>query len=341
MTEKKTCSSAPRTLVLGVGSWGITLAALLNEKHIPVTVWDIDHELLDFIALRKTHPRLSQLQLDTVQTTYDPVSAINENELILIVVPSHAFRETCELIKKAQWGKKTFLICTKGIEHGSGRFLSQVLQDVLDEADIKLAVLSGPSHAEEVAQKKPASVTIASENGSLAEKLQEIFFTPYFRTYTNNDVIGVQMGGAVKNVIAIAAGVCDGLELGDNAKAALITRGLMEINRFGKKVGARPLTFMGLAGVGDLVVTTMSKHSRNRTFGEYLGQGLTVREALEKVEMVVEGYYTVRTLAQLAEKWKVDMPIIMAVYRLLFQGTTPKEEVEKLMRREAKEEICE
>lgn len=332
-------SSSPGTAILGAGSWGITLGALLLENSVSVTVWDIDQKLLDYIRSSEKHPRLPSLSLKGIQVSDDPVDMINNNELILLVIPSHAFRETAELIKKADWEKKTFLICTKGIEHSSKRLLSQVLQDVLGSKAVNIAILSGPSHAEEVANKQPASVTIASDNIDLAESLQSIFYTPYFRTYTNQDVIGVQIGGAVKNIIAIAAGVSDGLSLGDNAKAALITRGLAEIRRFGKKMKAQPLTLMGLSGLGDLVVTAMSRHSRNWTFGKYLGKGLSVQESLDKVEMVVEGYYTVKTMYILSRELQVEMPITHSVYRLIYENGIPEKEVSKLMEREVKDEI--
>ncbi len=332
-------TTTPKVAVLGAGSWGITLASLLLENSLQVSVWDKDKKVLDYISENKTHFRMNQLNLEGITVYDDPVSMVSENELILIVVPSHAFRETIQRIKQAKWQGKTFLICTKGLENSSRKLLSQVMEEELGEKGYSLAILSGPSHAEEVADRKPSSVTIASKDEPLAENLQKIFHTPNFRTYTNPDLIGVQVGAAVKNVLAIAAGICDGLELGDNAKAALITRGLAEISRIGKRLGAHPMTLMGLSGLGDLVVTTMSRHSRNRAFGEYLGKGMSVDEALKKVEMVVEGYYTVETVFFLSKELVVDMPITEAVYRLIYKGGSPQKEVSKLMQREVKEEI--
>jgi glycerol-3-phosphate dehydrogenase (NAD(P)+) len=259
-------------------------------------------------------------------------------DAIVCVVPAAHLRQTARTLARSYTGKPV-IICTKGIEQGTHALPVEVLISELGPACApQLGVLSGPSHAEEVSRGLPTAIAAAAEDPKLAEFIRDLFITPRFRVYTQPDVRGVELGAALKNVIAIACGISDGLGFGDNAKAGLMTRGLSEIVRLGVSLGARPETFYGLAGVGDLVVTCMSHHSRNWKFGSLLGSGMPVQQALGEVGMVVEGYYTARAAVELAAAQHVDMPISQAVGAVLFEDFTPAEAVTRLMLRDAKSE---
>jgi glycerol-3-phosphate dehydrogenase (NAD(P)+) len=265
---------------------------------------------------------------------------VSGKDLIVIAVPSHVARSVGKKVNRFEGLDNIILVSvTKGIENRTLLRISQVLLETinwLDEA--KLAVLSGPSHAEEVSRKIPTAVVVASRNHKTAELVQKVFMSPEFRVYTSDDVIGVELGGSLKNIIAIAAGICDGAGFGDNTKAALQPRGLAEIVRLGVKMGANPLTFAGLSGMGDLIVTCMSQYSRNRYVGEQIGKGRKLEEVLNEMVMVAEGVRTTRSAHQLSKKYGVEMPITGEVYKILFQGKDPKAAVYDLMSRDAKPE---
>lgn len=259
--------------------------------------------------------------------------------MVVVATPSHAVRQLAERMRPYVTAGMILVSVTKGIEASTLKTVTQILAETLPQLpETQLCVLHGPSHAEEVARHLPTTVVAASREIETAQTVQERFMTPMFRVYTNTDLVGVEIAGAVKNVLAIAAGICDGLELGDNTKAALITRGLAEMARLGIAMGASPLTFAGLAGIGDLVVTCMSRHSRNRYVGEQIGRGRPLEAVLAEMPMVAEGVRTTRAVHALAQHHQVEMPISTAVYEVLFAGKTPQQAVLELMTRSAKEE---
>ncbi|MCE5228285.1 NAD(P)-dependent glycerol-3-phosphate dehydrogenase [bacterium] len=329
-------------VVLGAGTWGITLATVLAENSHRVRSWDIDAKLLENIDRERVHPKLEGFKVhpDIAMVT-DLGAALDGASSCVMVAPSHAMRKACESIKATgrAGSIRRWIICTKGIEQGTDMLMHEVLADVLGpEAGRNTCVLSGPSHAEEVSRRIPTMLVASSATYELAREIQTCFFRPYLRIYTCNDMRGVELGGSVKNVIAIAAGVADGMGMGDNTRAALITRGLAEMVRLGLAAGARLETFMGLSGVGDLIVTAGSHHSRNWKFGNLLAQGLPVDEALKQVGMVVEGYWTAKSVCHLADKHKVEMPIAEAVRAVLFEGVSARQAVESLLARDPKPE---
>lgn len=328
--------------VLGSGTWGIVLAQVLCDNGHDVRAWDYHASVVEKLKQTRGHARMPELKLsDCILFTADLAEALRGAQLGVFVVPSIAIRETCEKIRDLGLADQieVWAIASKGIEPASLKPLNQVAADVLGEsARPRIGVLSGPTHAEEVARRLPATLVAAAENPETAEQIQQAFFNPLFRVYTQSDVLGVELGGALKNIIAIAAGVSDGLGFGDNTRAALITRGLHEMVRLGVAMGAQRETFMGLSGLGDLVVTTSSKHSRNHQFGELLAAGKKPEEALKEVGMVVEGYATVKSASALAQKHGVDMPITEAVYKVCYEGYSPKEALQRLLARSAKSE---
>ncbi|MCH8882088.1 MAG: NAD(P)-dependent glycerol-3-phosphate dehydrogenase [SAR324 cluster bacterium] len=328
-------------LVLGGGTWGVTLAWLLTGNGHLARVWEFDPQVVAELDRTRRHPRLPHLELPgTLSITGDMAEGLAGAEAIVCAVPAAHVRETCETLASAGYGDRWFVICSKGIEQGTHALLSDVVAETLGSAaDGRIGVLSGPSHAEEVSRGVPTAVTATAPDLALAERIRDWFMAPRFRVYTQTDMVGVELAAALKNVIAIACGIGDGLGFGDNSKAALMTRGLSEIVRLGVAMGAKQETFFGLAGIGDLAVTCMSRHSRNRNFGAFMGEGATAAEALDKVGMVVEGYFTVRAAVELARMHEVEMPISEAVAAIVFEGVKPAEAVSALMMREAKSEM--
>jgi len=327
--------------VIGAGSWGTTLANLLADKGLNIDLWVREAEIFQQIKEDRNNGvflpgvKLSS-RLTPVQTFEE---ALSEKELVLMVAPSHVFRNVLEGIKPYLRPGMSLAIATKGIENDTLMIMSEVSENVLPKRYLEnFACLSGPSFAKEVSEKAPTAVTIACRNLAQAEKLQRLFNREFFRVYTSQDLIGVQLGGALKNIIALAAGASDGLKFGHNARAALITRGLAEITRLGVAMGASPLTFSGLAGMGDLLLTCTGDLSRNRTVGLKIGQGMTLTEITEGMAMVAEGVKTTRSTYQLAKKMKVDMPITSQVYAVLYEGKNPKDAVKELMSRGLKAE---
>lgn len=328
--------------VFGAGAWGITLADLLAKKGYSVCVWDIDEAVLTMLREKRTRGTPPNFFVnEAVAFESDFARAASYGDVLVSVVPSFAVRAVCEKLRTSGGHQgRLFVSCSKGIEEDTLLLPSQVFTEMFGEHSLRhFAVLSGPSHAEEVCRRIPTTVVSASSELATAVVVQELFMTREFRVYTQADVRGVELGGALKNVIAIAAGACDGLGFGDNTKAALLTRGLAEITRAAIAMGAQRETLAGLAGLGDLVVTAMSRHSRNRLFGELLARGRSPATALREVGAVVEGYRTTRSAYQLSRKMEVEMPITEAIYRVLYEGLSVPEAVALLLEREPKPEI--
>jgi len=327
--------------VLGAGTWGVTLACLLKEKGAPTVAWDVFPEDLAALAKTRKHPKLPHLDIPADLPFVSDLAEAARAEGLVLAVASHGVRSVCERLKALQidWSKRFLVICSKGLESDGLKTLTEVAEEVLGaELGPRMGVLSGPSHAEEVSRGFPTTVVAASKSREMAERIQTVFFTPRFRVYTHDDVLGVELGGSLKNIIAIAAGICDGLGFGDNSRAALITRGLVEMTRLGVAMGARAETFAGLTGMGDLIATAGSRHSRNRNFGEKIALGLTVEQAQREIGMVVEGVRTCASASALAQRHGVEMPITREVYSVLYEGKRPKEAARDLMLRDPKPE---
>lgn len=331
-------------VVLGAGSWGTALAIVLAENGHNTLIWSHREDQANEINEQHTNKKYlpnTVLPLNLV-ATHDIEKAAKHASTIVMAVPTKGIREVCANLSQFLTDKTLFTHVSKGIEPDSLMCISEIMKESLKPEILgDIVVLSGPSHAEEVVLQHPTTIAATCENLEAAEKVQDLFMNHYFRVYTNNDVIGVEIGGALKNVIALAAGITDGLQYGDNAKAALITRGLAEITRLGVKMGGNPFTFAGLTGMGDLIVTCTSVHSRNWRAGNMLGKGMKLPQVLEEMGMVVEGVRTTKAAYQLAQKYEVTMPITSALYEVLFNNMEPKEAVDQLMIRMKKREIDE
>lgn len=322
--------------ILGSGSWGTALSLVLADNGHEVRVWGIIREQIEDI--NKNHKNETYLPGVTLPESVVGYLSLEEAmdgvDTIVLAVPTKAVREVCQQIVKLDPKPLTIVQVSKGIEPNSLKRISEMIEEEIPEKYLKsVVVLSGPSHAEEVSLRHPTTVVVTSKNMKEAERVQDLFMNKNFRVYTNPDIVGVELGGALKNIIALAAGISDGIGYGDNAKAALMTRGLTEIARLGTKMGAKPLTFSGLTGVGDLVVTCTSVHSRNWRAGNQLGKGKKLDEILENMGMVVEGVRTTKAAYQLSKKYNVKMPITEVLYNVLFNDLEPKVAVEMLMSR--------
>ncbi|MCA1039795.1 NAD(P)H-dependent glycerol-3-phosphate dehydrogenase [Bacillus infantis] len=322
--------------VAGAGSWGTALAMVLADNGLQVRLWG--HNPVQIKEINEQHTNQKYLPDIKLPSGIQGFSSLEEAlegvDTLILAVPTKAIREVAGRINEFQREPLTIVHVSKGIEPDTLLRISEMIEEEFtSEALGSVVVLSGPSHAEEVSLRHPTTVTVSSKNIEAAEHVQDLFINHNFRVYTNPDIIGVEIGGALKNIIALAAGITDGLGYGDNAKAALITRGLAEIARLGTKMGASPLTFSGLTGIGDLIVTCTSVHSRNWRAGNLLGKGHSLQEVLDNMGMVVEGVRTTKAAYQLAEKYNVKMPITEALYEVLFNGADPKESVDKLMAR--------
>ncbi len=332
--------------ILGAGSWAIALAVLLDRKGHTVCMWEFNADDAHMLQEKREHAiKLPGIAIgEKICITNDIADPFKTADYIICAVPAQTVRATMQLISKSivpssLETKKGWIIVSKGIECSTLSLLGDVIVDELPiVASDKIVILSGPSHAEEVSRNIPTTVVAASKDNDLAVDIQNQFSTETFRIYTNNDVTGVELCASVKNVIALAAGICDGLGFGDNTKGALLTRGMVEMARLGKKMGADEITFSGLAGFGDLVTTCISRHSRNRNLGELIASGLTLDEALQKMTMVAEGVETTKSVYQLARKHGIEMPITTAVYETLFEGKSAPEAVKDLMLRQFKPE---
>ena len=322
--------------VVGAGSWGTALADLLGSKGFKVDFWAYEKEVKEQILVqRENKVFLPGFSLSpNLFPSNDLFKVVSGKDLVLIVVPSHVMRETTRQLTD-HVSKDTIIVsASKGIENQSHLTMSGVLKETLPQiSDSHFAVLSGPSFAKEVVKKVPTVVTVASNQSETAGFVQHVFATPFFRVYTSDDMIGVELGGSVKNVIAIAAGIVDGLGLGLNTRAALITRGLTEIRRLGLEMGANPRTFTGLAGVGDLILTCTGGLSRNHTVGKKIGEGMKLKEILSEMNMVAEGYYATKSAHELNKKnkKKTRLPIVNAVYEILYENKNPKKVFKKLV----------
>lgn len=327
--------------VLGAGSWGTALTCLLANNGNNVKLWGrLEDGLEETDITRENKPFLPGVLIPKeVTITPDLEYAMKGSKYYVIAVPSHIVRDMSRRIKELIPKDAVVINVAKGIETGSLKRLSEVIQEELEGKTTNICVLSGPSHAEEVGRGIPTAVVVAARSRVLAEEVQDIFMSPKFRVYTNPDMIGIELGAALKNVIALGTGIADGLGLGDNSKAALITRGLAEIARLGTAMGANPKTFAGLTGIGDLVVTCTSMHSRNRRAGIQLGKGIPLKQVLAEMGMVVEGVKAAEAAYALKEKYKVVMPICHETYQVLFEGKDPREGVNSLMERHKTHEV--
>ena len=322
--------------VLGAGSWGTALALLLHKNGHEVTVWSISKEEVEELSTQREHKsKLPGVKLpEDMKFTNVMEEAILGKDFMVLAVPSPFTRTTARKMKPFVKEGQKIVDVAKGIEESTLMTLSQQIMEEIPQADV--AVLSGPSHAEEVGRNLPTTCVIGAKTKETAEYLQEAFMSETFRVYTSSDMLGMELGGSLKNVIALAAGIADGLGYGDNTKAALITRGITEIARLGVKMGGKIESFTGLTGIGDLIVTCASVHSRNRKAGYLIGQGKSMQEAMDEVKMVVEGVYSTKAAIKLAKKYGVDLPIIEQVNAVLFEGKNPGEAVKDLMLRDKK-----
>ena len=324
--------------VLGSGGWGTALALVLLENGHDVTLWSYTEEESRVLREKRENPMLKGVELPPELKFTSDMSCVKDCPVVVLATPSFAVRSTARQVKELVADGTILVTVSKGIEKDTSLVLSQVIEQEV-EGKCPVVVLSGPSHAEEVGRKVPTAVVVASADRSCAELVQDLFMNSRFRIYTTPDVLGVEIGAALKNVIALCAGCCDGMGCGDNTKAALMTRGLTEIARLGVAMGCRQETFAGLAGVGDLIVTCTSMHSRNRRAGILIGQGLSAQEAMAQLGgAVVEGYYAAASAKELADKAGVEMPITTGAYAVLYEGKDPKSVLEELMGRKKKHE---
>jgi glycerol-3-phosphate dehydrogenase (NAD(P)+) len=326
--------------VIGAGSWGTTLAQLLAEKGQDVRLWVREPEVYAGLSRERiNHTFLPGVRLSSrIRFTQEYPVALDGAGVVLMVVPSHGFRQVVQDLKPYWSLGKILVSATKGMEIDSQLTMEGVVREEMG-AEAPYAVLAGPSFAREVAQKQPTAVTIASRQREIAHSLQRIFSAPYFRVYTSHDITGVELGSALKNIFAIGTGILSGMGLGDNPRAALITRGLAEMVRLGARLGANPMTLTGLAGLGDLILTCTGSQSRNFQVGVKLGQGLPLDQILAGMAMVAEGVKTSRAVFFLAQRLGVEMPLVTASYKILYEGLAPKEAIKKLMARELKDEM--
>lgn len=324
--------------IIGAGSWGTALAKLLYENGSQVTVWSAIEEEIEM--LQQFHEQREKLPgvilPEEMAFTTDLQEAVSKKDMLILAVPSPFTRSTAKRMGALVHEGQMIVNVAKGIEEATLLPLSQIIQQEIPQAEV--AVLSGPSHAEEVGRGLPTTIVAGAVNLKTAEQVQTLFMNRVFRVYTSSDVLGIELGAALKNVVALAAGIADGLGYGDNTKAALITRGIAEIARLGVHMGGRLETFYGLTGIGDLIVTCASMHSRNRRAGILIGKGASMEEAMAEVKMVVEGVYSAKAGYALSQKYQVSMPIIEQINQVLFSGKKPSEAVDELMLRDRKEE---
>ncbi len=328
-----------KAVVLGAGSFGCAIAeTLVSNKH-EVVLWDHIEAQAQKLRETRMNPYVSDAKIsESVEITSD-LNVINDCDMIVFVVPSFALRSVASQINEIVEGDKTYVVCTKGLEADTMKSGIEIVAEEIDSFEA-VVILSGPTHAEELALRKYTTIVATSENKQARELVQQAFSCDFLRVYTNDDVKGVEILGAAKNVLAIAAGVCDSHpSLGDNAKAALLTRGLRELLILGQSEGCKTETFYGLTGLGDLMVTANSIHSRNRGFGELIGRGMSLKEASDEIKMVVEGVYSVKAIHQLKDKNDLDLPIIEAIYRVLYENEKIEDQLSTLLDRELKSEV--
>ncbi|MCI8710538.1 MAG: NAD(P)H-dependent glycerol-3-phosphate dehydrogenase [Dorea sp.] len=324
--------------IMGAGSWGTALALLLHSNGHRVTVWSISEEEVKMLSEEREHKsKLPGVKIpDDMIFTCDMGKAVKDKDFLVLAVPSPFTRNTARSMKEYVAEGQIIVDVAKGIEESTLMTLSQQIEQEIPQADV--AVLSGPSHAEEVGRGLPTAVVIGAKTEKTAEYLQKMFMNKVFRVYVSPDRLGMELGGSLKNVIALAAGIADGMGYGDNTKAALITRGIAEIAKLGVKMGGAVESFTGLTGIGDLIVTCASVHSRNRKAGYLMGKGKSMQEAMDEVQMVVEGVYSTKAAVKLGKKYDVALPIVNKVNEVLFEGKDPREAVDELMLRDSKAE---
>lgn len=327
--------------VIGSGGWGIALTILLHKNGHDLTIWSFDKkEAEELKKTRQNKTKLPNILLpEDVKVTDDLREAVDDKDILILAVPSKAIRSVSKSLKNIIKDNQIIVNVAKGLEEDTLETMTDIIEEELKDKNPKVAVLSGPSHAEEVGKGIPTTCVVSAHNKELTLYLQNIFMNPSFRVYTSPDMLGIEIGGALKNVIALAAGIADGLNYGDNTKAALITRGIKEISTLGVAMGGEQSTFYGLTGLGDLIVTCASMHSRNRRAGILLGQGKTLDEAIKEVNMVVEGVYSAKSALMAAKKYNVEIPIIEQVNAVLFENKNAAEAVNELMIRDKKLEI--
>lgn len=327
--------------VLGAGSWGTALSLLLDRNGNDVVVWSVDRNEVDMLQKEREHKRkLPGIKLpESIKFTTDLEESIKEKDFLVLAVPSIFTRKTARSMKPYVKPGQIVVNVAKGIEDATLMTLSEQIQEELPGIDV--TVLSGPSHAEEVGRGLPTICVVGAKKKETAEYIRKAFMNDVFRVYISSDILGIEIGGALKNVIALAAGIADGLGYGDNTKAALITRGIAEITRLGVKMGGKAESFSGLTGIGDLIVTCASVHSRNRKAGYLIGQGKTMKEAMDEVQMVVEGVYSAKAGLALAQKYGESMPIVEQINKVLFEDKSPALAVQELMMRDARIENTE
>ena len=319
--------------VIGAGTWGTALAVLLHNNGHETAVWSALPEEIEEMKQTRCHKNLPEITIpEEIFLTADLETAMEEKDVLIMAVPSVFVRSTAARMKPFLKKGQLVVDVAKGIEERTLKTLSQVIEEELPDAET--AILSGPSHAEEVSRGLPTTCVVGAHRRETAEYLQSVFMSPVFRVYTSPDMVGIEVGAALKNVIALAAGIADGLGYGDNTKAALITRGIAEITRLGMKMGGKEQTFVGLSGIGDLIVTCASMHSRNRRAGILIGKGYTMDEAMKEVQMVVEGVYSAKAAKALAEAYGEEMPIVDQINQVLFEGKPAKDAVGDLMLRD-------
>ncbi len=326
--------------VLGAGTWGMALARMLHNNGHRVCVWSALSKEVELFSATRRHPNLPGMEIpEGIVFTGEIEEVCRKRDILLFAVPSPFVRSTARLAAPYVQDNQIVVDVAKGIEADTLLTMTQIIAQELNNPTVRLVALSGPTHAEEVAKDLPTTIVSACEDQAVAETVQNVFWGTCMRVYTNEDVLGVELCGAIKNVIALASGIAAGLGYGDNAKAALITRGMAEISRLGLAMGCREQTFGGLAGIGDLIVTATSMHSRNNRCGMLIGQGVPVAEAVKQVGMVVEGINALPAAMALAEKYHVEMPIVEAAYNVVFEGVDPKAVVHQLMSRDKKPEL--
>lgn len=327
--------------VIGSGGWGIALTILLHKNGHNLTIWSFDKkEAEELKKTRQNKTKLPNILLpEDIKVTDDLREAVDNKDILILAVPSKAIRSVSKSLKNIIKDNQIVVNVAKGLEEDTLETMTDIIEEELKDKNPKVAVLSGPSHAEEVGKGIPTTCVVSAHNKELTLYLQNIFMNPSFRVYTSPDMLGIEIGGALKNVIALAAGIADGLNYGDNTKAALITRGIKEISTLGVAMGGEQSTFYGLTGLGDLIVTCASMHSRNRRAGILLGQGKTLDEAIKEVNMVVEGVYSAKSALMAAKKYNVEIPIIEQVNAVLFENKNAAEAVNELMIRDKKLEI--
>lgn len=327
-----------KVTVLGAGSWGTALAMVLSENIENVVLWTKSENQYEEINNNKTNLKyLKDIKIPkNISCELDIKKAVENSQLIVLAVPSQAIRGVCKQIKDYVCQGQVVVNVAKGLERETGLRMSEVVENEL--SDVNYAVLSGPSHAEDVAKRLPTTIVVSSKNEEVAKYVQDMFMTSAFRVYTNTDIVGVELGGTLKNIIAFGCGVADGLGYGDNTKAALITRGLYEVKLIGTALGGKEDTFNGLSGVGDLIVTCTSTHSRNRQAGYFVGQGYSIDDAVSKIEMVVEGIVATDAVYKKTRDLNMEFPILESLYSIIFKNENPTNALNVLMNRERKSE---